>query len=110
MDLDEYGFLVNGIILDNVVMGKIIIVEYTVDYRGFARTRTACNNVDSVFNAIFYGVYLSLKMGFDQYSRFRISAAISHILQESANRNGHTYLPRGEVVICPSCKSMPLAR
>lgn len=41
---------------------------------------------------------IAVKMGFDQYSRFRISAAISHILQESANRNGHTYLPRGEVV------------
>ena len=41
---------------------------------------------------------IAVKMGFDQYSRFRISAAISHVLQESANRNGHTYLPRGEVV------------
>lgn len=41
---------------------------------------------------------IAVKMGFDQFSRFRISAAISHVLQESANRNGHTYLPRDEVV------------
>lgn len=41
---------------------------------------------------------IAVKMGFDQFSRFRISSAISHVLQESANRNGHTYLPRGEVV------------
>ena len=41
---------------------------------------------------------IAVKMGFDQRSRFRISAAICHVLQESANRSGHTYMPRGEVV------------
>lgn len=39
-----------------------------------------------------------LKMGFDQYSRFRITAGIGHVLQEGASKNGHTYLERREVV------------
>lgn len=41
---------------------------------------------------------IALKMGFDKYSRFRITAGIGHILQEGANKNGHTFLPRREVV------------
>lgn len=41
---------------------------------------------------------IALKMGFDQYSRFRITAGIGHVLQEGANKNGHTYLERREVV------------
>lgn len=41
---------------------------------------------------------IAVSMGFDTRSRFRISAAISYVLQESANKNGHTYLLRGEVV------------
>lgn len=41
---------------------------------------------------------IALKMGFDQYSRFRITAGIGHVLQEGANKNGHTYLTRREVV------------
>ncbi|MDE5549538.1 MAG: ATP-dependent RecD-like DNA helicase, partial [Clostridia bacterium] len=40
---------------------------------------------------------IALNMGFDQFSRFRVSAGIGHVLQESANKNGHTYLPRDEV-------------
>ncbi len=42
---------------------------------------------------------IALKMGFDQYSRFRITAGIGHVLQEGASKNGHTYLTRREVVI-----------
>lgn len=41
---------------------------------------------------------IALKMGFDQYSRFRITAGIGHVLQEGASKNGHTYLERREVV------------
>ncbi len=41
---------------------------------------------------------IAINMGFDRFSRFRISAAIGHVLQESANKNGHTYLPREELV------------
>lgn len=41
---------------------------------------------------------IAVNMGFDSKNRFRISAAISYVLQESANKNGHTYLPRGEIV------------
>lgn len=41
---------------------------------------------------------IALKMGFDQYSRFRITAGIGHVLQEGASKNGHTYLARREVV------------
>ena len=41
---------------------------------------------------------IAIKMGFDEFSRFRISAGIGHVLQESANKNGHTYLPREDVV------------
>lgn len=41
---------------------------------------------------------IALKMGFDQFSRFRITAGIGHVLQEGANKNGHTYLVRSEVV------------
>lgn len=41
---------------------------------------------------------IALKMGFDQYSRFRITAGIGHVLQEGANKNGHTYLVRRDVV------------
>ena len=40
---------------------------------------------------------IALNMGFDQFSRFRVSAGIGHVLQESASKNGHTYLPRDEV-------------
>ena len=41
---------------------------------------------------------IALKMGFDQYSRFRITAGIGHVLQEGASKNGHTYLERRKVV------------
>lgn len=41
---------------------------------------------------------IALNMGFDKYSRFRITAGIGNILQEGANKNGHTFLPRREVV------------
>ncbi|MDE7216143.1 MAG: ATP-dependent RecD-like DNA helicase [Clostridia bacterium] len=41
---------------------------------------------------------IALNMGFDQFSRFRVSAAIGHVLREGASKNGHTYLPREEVV------------
>lgn len=41
---------------------------------------------------------IALKMGFDQFSRFRITAGIGHVLQEGASKNGHTYLERREVV------------
>ncbi|MDE7328191.1 MAG: ATP-dependent RecD-like DNA helicase [Clostridia bacterium] len=40
---------------------------------------------------------IALNMGFDKFSRFRISAAIGHVLQEAANKNGHTYLLRDDV-------------
>ncbi len=41
---------------------------------------------------------IALNMGFDQFSRFRVSAAIGHVLREGANKNGHTYLLREEIV------------
>ena len=41
---------------------------------------------------------IALKMGFDQYSRFRITAGIGNVLQEGASKNGHSYLERREVV------------
>lgn len=34
------------------------------------------------------------KLGIDKESEFRLQAGLIHILQEAANRNGHTYLPK----------------